>query len=144
MKEYSKLEMLNFAKKCMEHLLLSIRGYSGDISTLEKIKIRQTIATFNNLTEETIYPIVCGADDKILPCSYYSNGNCTHPAKCNFQQNIQRSAVYKPTMMLKYKWKEVITPLDEHFSTITKEMILQQMWVGDLGEEDWRDIEIAE
>ena len=54
---------------------------------------------------------------------------------------VSRSVVYKPTMMLRYKWKEIKTPIAENFTAITNEARLEQMWIGDLGEEDWREIE---
>lgn len=56
---------------------------------------------------------------------------------------VSRSVVYKPTMMLRYKWKEIKTPIAENFTAITNEARLEQMWIGDLGEEDWREIEVV-
>lgn len=52
--------------------------------------------------------------------------------------NVVRSAVFTPTCIL--RWKEM--PID--FDPINKRKVLQQMWQGDMGEQDWRDIETVE
>ncbi len=46
--------------------------------------------------------------------------------------------VWKPTCRLRWKYKEM------PFDMINIQRVLQQMWVGDGEEQEWRDIEIIE
>ena len=52
-------------------------------------------------------------------------------------------SIWKPTMVLRYKWKEVITPLCEQISASSKQTVLQQRWVNDSGDSEWRDVDVV-
>ena len=52
--------------------------------------------------------------------------------------DVVRSAVFTPTYILRWKVKPI------EFDMINTRKVLQQMWQGDMGEQDWRDIETVE
>lgn len=52
--------------------------------------------------------------------------------------SIGRSTVWKPTCQLRWKIKDI------DFDIINKQKVLQQMWQGDMGEQEWKDIELAQ
>ena len=54
---------------------------------------------------------------------------------------ISRCEVWKPTYNLRFVLKDIKYP-KEHWIDVVREKILQQMWISDLGKEDWRDIEL--
>lgn len=54
--------------------------------------------------------------------------------------DIGRITMWKATCQLRWINKEI--PVDEH--TAKKEKTLQQMWQGDMGEQEWKDIEFAQ
>jgi hypothetical protein len=54
------------------------------------------------------------------------------------KSDVERSTVWTPTCILRWKTKDI------PFDVINKTKVLQQMWQGDAGEQEWRDIEIAE
>ena len=45
--KYTKLEVLKLCELSMKNMLLRDMGYSGDISTLWKMRIRQVISMLN-------------------------------------------------------------------------------------------------
>ena len=59
------------------------------------------------------------------------------------EKQIEESSYWSPSTHLRYKWKEVITPIAEHFSVTTNEKVLQQEWLSNAGKSEWRDIEIV-
>lgn len=48
--------------------------------------------------------------------------------------------IWKPRMELRYKLKEITAP-KEHFIETNKEWILQQLWISNSDETEWRDVE---
>ena len=52
--------------------------------------------------------------------------------------DIDKVAEFKPTMELQWMETGAI-----HFITNTKQTILQQKWVNELGEYEWRDIPLV-
>ena len=58
--------------------------------------------------------------------------------KSNIDQPVVgRSTVWQPTCLLRWNLKEII--ISETIGS--SEKVLEQMWKGDMGEQEWRDIE---
>lgn len=47
--QYSKLEILKIGEKMIEDFLLRESGYNCEITTVQKMRIRQVIAAFNKI-----------------------------------------------------------------------------------------------
>ena len=64
--------------------------------------------------------------------------------------DVGHSVVWKPTMMLRWidgnkanNWKNSVKFYNDIGWGNPNHVVLQQMWLGDLGEQDWRDIEVG-
>lgn len=58
-------------------------------------------------------------------------------AKALFLSSVSNSAVWKPTMILRWLETDNYNPVNDNF-----DKVLQQKWQSDKGEEKWEDIEI--
>ena len=55
----------------------------------------------------------------------------------DFVADVSNSAVWKPTMILRWLETDNYNPVNDDF-----DKVLQQKWQSDTGEEKWEDIEI--
>ena len=64
------------------------------------------------------------------PLGDHENGN-------DFIADVSNSAVWKPTMILRWLETDSYNPVNNDF-----DKVLQQKWQSDTGEEKWEDIEV--